>query len=1555
MESKERASLPKDQVRRRCRLSLSTAAVAILALTAPAAAQLDDSCVVSTLNRTALVQPDGAWVLPNVPASAGQVRVRATCVRDGVTSSGESDLFLVPASGVIRIPDIRFQDITPIPVQLGLFAPTPSLTSAGQQVQLTVTALYSDGSTADLTSSAAGTGYTSSNPAIAAVSANGVVTALVSGTVLISAQNEGALGVLRLLVTLSGDSDGDGLPDDFELANGLDPNNPLDILDDPDEDGLSTRDEFAAGLDPFDSDSDDDRLLDGAEGAFGTNPLLFDTDGDQVSDGLEVFAGSNPLDRNSVNLGPILESLAVQPSSFTLIFNTAIGEASRRLTVSATLIDGTAIDARSRRYGTNYSSSDLTVASFGAEDGVVFAGQNGTATVTVTLAAQSAQTSVHVETFTPAPLSFLALSGFPNGVAVEGDTAYVAAGGAGLHVVDVSDLAHPLRLATLALPGNANDVQVVGGYAWVAAGAAGLQIVDVQDPAHPHLVGGVDTPGTATDLVVRGSRVYVADGPAGLQVIDAGVPAAPVLVGGLDTPGNARGVDVVDDLAVVADGSGGVRVIGVADPSAPVLLGSTHTHGSWSRAASVAVSGRLAYVADGDGYLGGLRVIDFQTPSTPVVTGATSDAFGLVKVALDGGYALFADYYYPNAVPIFEIGASPRFTAVLNFYQAPSFRDDNGNGIAVRADGVVFMVGTLWDIRDNGTWGNGGLHIGRWRLGGDDLGIAPEVSITAPAAGATARERSLVTLSAAASDDVRVESVQFLVDGQPLTRVYKAPYEASLRVPVGVSMLRIGAVAADLGGNEGTAQEVTVNVIPDDKPTVNLLSPTAGVQIVEGTILRVAADATDDVQVASVDLRVNGVSRRLALTPPYQVDVQVPVGAIEIAVEAVATDSASQTATTGVVTFPVVDLPPPVVAITAPAGGTQVTQGATIRVTASASSDLAVASVHLLVNGQPTPNDTLAPFEFNVQAPGSGTELHLAAVAADALGQAATSAEVVLSLVPDPGTTVVGSVVLEGGQPVVGADVVCRGVAGQSGAGGAFTLTGVPTVAPITCSASATDAQGTPLLGGSATVAPVLGGVTAVGPIIIAESLFITDLGTNTNLGDDQAVLVNLPFPFPFMGQTYTQVFLNTNGSLTFGKGSIDWTESGSELISGLRDIGLSGVGPTIAVFWDDLLPLISSSAAGEPGDFYRFTGAAGDAIAAEVSAQREGSNLDSLLTLYDAQGAVLVSNDDFFGLDSRIAITLPAAGTYYLRVVDLGGRGGTSFFYHLTLSGSDAPLRDAGSEAEPNDTVESANPLAYGDRIAGVISLASPGQSAQNLYFNDQLPGRFVVTWNQVPEYALGGSNTAQLALFDDGRIQMGYNGVTSDDAVVGISPANGGPALEVDLSADTPLATGPGTAVFEEFDGPVGPDGTGEDPPGNRPFDLDGRVLVFAPNAASGYDVRLTGAPRLAAASSALKAVEAAEGMPPAGTVEGAVVLDGHGQLSGLVVVITSSADPAWEARATTDAKGRFHVEGVPAGGVNAAVYVAGDLSAHAAGVLPAGGRLVVELRPAAAKPKP
>ncbi|NNC87705.1 MAG: hypothetical protein HKN82_04505 [Akkermansiaceae bacterium] len=98
------------------------------------------------------------------------------------------------------------------------------------------------------------------------------------------------------------DTDGDGFPDTYELANTSPPSNtalnPEDDLENGGAgDGLTNAQEFQFGTDPNDPDSDGDTLEDGPEIAGAglrppTDPLDPDTDGDGLDDNHETNTGS---------------------------------------------------------------------------------------------------------------------------------------------------------------------------------------------------------------------------------------------------------------------------------------------------------------------------------------------------------------------------------------------------------------------------------------------------------------------------------------------------------------------------------------------------------------------------------------------------------------------------------------------------------------------------------------------------------------------------------------------------------------------------------------------------------------------------------------------------------------------------------------------------------------------------------------------------------------------------------------------------------------------------------------------------------------------------------------------------------------------------------------------------------------------------------------------------------------------------------------------------------------------------------------------------------------
>jgi gliding motility-associated-like protein len=175
--------------------------------------------------------------------------------------------------------------------------------------------------------SSAGTGaftYSSSNTAVATVSGStvtivGIGTATITATQAADANYLGATISATLTVVL-GDSDGDGVPDDVEIRDGTDPNNPSSVKD-SDGDGVPDYVEIGSGTNPNSPadaiDSDGDGLSDyyEARNAAPTNIILSAT---TVNENNTAGTAIVDLAATDVNIGEVF--------TYTLVSGTGDAE-----------------------------------------------------------------------------------------------------------------------------------------------------------------------------------------------------------------------------------------------------------------------------------------------------------------------------------------------------------------------------------------------------------------------------------------------------------------------------------------------------------------------------------------------------------------------------------------------------------------------------------------------------------------------------------------------------------------------------------------------------------------------------------------------------------------------------------------------------------------------------------------------------------------------------------------------------------------------------------------------------------------------------------------------------------------------------------------------------------------------------------------------------------------------------------------------------------------------------------------------------------------------------
>ena len=242
----------------------------------------------------------------------------------------------------------------------------------------------------------------------------------------------------------------------------------------------------------------------------------------------------------------------------------------------------------------------------------------------------------------------------------------------------------------------------------------------------------------------------------------------------------------------------------------------------------------------------------------------------------------------------------------------------------------------------------------------------PTVAITAPMDGAGVG--GIVTVTANATDDTAVSSVQFSVGGANLGPADTSePYSVSWDTRSLISGPQtITAVAMDTVGQATTSAPVTVQV--SNPARVAIAQPASGASV-SGTSVVVTYVRSGDWAPGDgkhVHLRLDGGPTKMDFNTDgdnsYTL-TDVPGGAHVL--EAVVADAShvEQGGSGGSVSFTTEapDTSPPAVSVAAPAEGATVQN--TVSVTATASDDVAVVGVQFLLDGAPLgAEDTVAPY-----------------------------------------------------------------------------------------------------------------------------------------------------------------------------------------------------------------------------------------------------------------------------------------------------------------------------------------------------------------------------------------------------------------------------------------------------------------------------------------------------------------------------------------------------------------------------------------------------------------
>ncbi|MEM7350673.1 MAG: Ig-like domain-containing protein [Acidobacteriota bacterium] len=592
----------------------------------------------------------------------------------------------------------------------------------------------------------------------------------------------------------------------------------------------------------------------------------------------------------------IPQGLAVAPQPVQLVGTGT----TQQLTVTATLSDGSVVDVTAASAGTSYRSSNEAVATVdgeglltavGSGSTVIIALNEGRPGLTLVSVLSAALTGLEV---TPAAVELVphALFSAPTAqLTVDGRLADTS-------TVDLT----PAATGTTYVSSDDTVAQVTedGLVVGLDGGAAGntatitvsngTHTVPVEVDVAPELVPEASvtfpTPGSAENVDVEGALIFVADQFGGLGIYDF----EHGYLGQLTFAGGRPALDarVRGDLVAVGLGSsGGIALVDASDPTAPSQLALVTDSGT---VPDLWFSGDRVYAAAA----GDLAVYDVSDPAAPSLLGSQSFNSTVRAVAGDSARGLVVALTSQPALEVVRTGARPWDVVNVPLPRATSNAAED-----------VFLLGTSAYIANgfDGVENVGRLHAvdvadpanPRLRASGtlrfNALGVAARSTARGPIVGG--------------SDNIFINSAPLFDEELRHLHTVDFPGDTTGR---GIALGNGYGVVA--GGHLGiqvfSTDEVTDN--RGEPPTVTLIEPTNGDEVVAGVVFDIRALATDDVEVATVEFLVEEVVVATDESEPWSTSYTFPPGTTGLfGVRAEAIDSGGNRGVSQDVTVSVVE------------------------------------------------------------------------------------------------------------------------------------------------------------------------------------------------------------------------------------------------------------------------------------------------------------------------------------------------------------------------------------------------------------------------------------------------------------------------------------------------------------------------------------------------------------------------------------------------------------------------------------------------------------------------